>query len=77
MTAGPISIIFIAYLGDLDKPKYYVLKSVLNTWTTRETERQINSMLYERLMMRQRQGDRLGLLLHAYYSMRDAVGNYQ
>lgn len=34
-----------------DKREYYELESVNNAWTARETERQINSMLYERLLM--------------------------
>lgn len=35
-------------IEDPDKPEYYELESVNNAWTARETERQINSMLYER-----------------------------
>ena len=34
-----------------DKREYYELESVNNAWTARETERQINSMLYERLLL--------------------------
>lgn len=34
-----------------DKREYYELESVNNCWTARETERQINSMLYERLLL--------------------------
>ncbi len=34
-----------------DKREYYELESVNNSWTARETERQINSMLYERLLL--------------------------
>lgn len=34
-----------------DKRKYYELESVNNGWTARETERQINSQLYERLLL--------------------------
>lgn len=34
-----------------DKRAYYELESVNNAWTARETERQINSMLYERLLL--------------------------
>lgn len=30
---------------------YYELESVNNGWTARETERQINSQLYERLLL--------------------------
>ena len=35
----------------LIKEKYYELESVNNGWTARETERQINSQLYERLLL--------------------------
>ena len=38
-------------INDPDKREYYELESVNNAWTARETERQINSMLYERLLM--------------------------
>ncbi|MBR4572698.1 MAG: DUF1016 family protein [Prevotella sp.] len=38
-------------IDDPDKREYYELESVNNGWTARETERQINSMLYERLLM--------------------------
>ena len=37
-------------ISDPDKREYYELESVNNAWTARETERQINSMLYERLL---------------------------
>lgn len=38
-------------IPDPDKREYYELESVNNSWTAREMERQINSMLYERLLM--------------------------
>ena len=38
-------------ITDPDKREYYELESVNNAWTARETKRQINSMLYERLLM--------------------------
>ena len=38
-------------IDDPDKREYYELESINNAWTGRETERQINSMLYERLLM--------------------------
>ena len=38
-------------IPDPDKLEYYELESVNNAWTARETERQINSMLYERLLL--------------------------
>ena len=38
-------------IPDPSKREYYELESVNNGWTTRETERQINSLLYERLLM--------------------------
>ena len=34
-----------------DKREYYELESINNGWTARETERQINSQLYERLLL--------------------------
>ncbi|MBQ9466474.1 MAG: hypothetical protein IJU62_05825 [Muribaculaceae bacterium] len=39
-------------IEDRDKREYYELEAVNNGWTARETERQINSMLYERLLLR-------------------------
>lgn len=38
-------------ISDPYKREYYELESVNNGWTARETERQIDSMLYERLLM--------------------------
>ena len=38
-------------ISDPSKREYYELESVNNGWTARETERQINSQLYERLLM--------------------------
>ena len=38
-------------IDDPDKRLYYELESVNNNWTARETERQINSQLYERLLL--------------------------
>ena len=38
-------------IPDSDKREYYELESVNNAWTARETERQINSQLYERLLL--------------------------
>lgn len=38
-------------IDDPDKREYYELESVNNAWTARETERQINSQLYERLLL--------------------------
>ncbi len=37
-------------ISDPDKRTYYELESVNNAWTGRELERQINSLLYERLL---------------------------
>ncbi|MBI4708295.1 MAG: DUF1016 domain-containing protein [Candidatus Omnitrophica bacterium] len=34
-----------------DKREYYLLEAVNNSWTARELERQINSSLYERLLL--------------------------
>ena len=38
-------------IEDPSKREYYELESVNNAWTSRETERQINAMLYERLLL--------------------------
>lgn len=38
-------------IEDADKREYYELESANNNWTARETERQINSSLYERLLL--------------------------
>jgi predicted nuclease of restriction endonuclease-like (RecB) superfamily len=38
-------------IDDDYKREYYELESVNNAWTGRETERQINSLLYERLLL--------------------------
>jgi len=38
-------------INDPEKREYYELESVHNAWTARETERQINSQLYERLLL--------------------------
>ena len=38
-------------IEDPFKREYYELESVNNAWTARETERQINAMLYERLLL--------------------------
>ncbi len=38
-------------IDDTDKREYYELEAVNNAWTARELERQINSMLYERLLL--------------------------
>ncbi len=38
-------------IADPDKRKYYELETINNNWTGRELERQINSMLYERLLL--------------------------
>ena len=38
-------------IDDPAKREYYELESVNNGWTARETERQINSQLYERLLL--------------------------
>lgn len=38
-------------IDDPNKREYYELESANNAWTARETGRQIDSMLYERLLM--------------------------
>lgn len=38
-------------IADANKREYYQLESINNAWTKRELERQINSQLYERLLL--------------------------
>ena len=38
-------------ISDKDKREYYELECLHNNWTARELQRQINSMLYERLLL--------------------------
>ena len=38
-------------IGDDSKREYYELEAINNCWTARELERQINSQLYERLLL--------------------------
>ncbi|MBP5457995.1 MAG: DUF1016 family protein [Paludibacteraceae bacterium] len=38
-------------ISDADKREYYQLEAVNNAWTKRQLERQINSQLYERLLL--------------------------
>ena len=38
-------------ITDKDKREYYELEAVNNCWTARQMQRQINSMLYERLLL--------------------------
>lgn len=40
-------------LEDSDKRAFYLAESVKNTWTVRDLERQIHSLLYERLLLSQ------------------------
>ena len=38
-------------IADKDKREYYILETINNCWTARQKKRQINSMLYERLLL--------------------------
>jgi predicted nuclease of restriction endonuclease-like (RecB) superfamily len=38
-------------IDDADKRNYYIEESIKNNWTARQMERQINSNLYERLLL--------------------------
>ena len=38
-------------IPDKDKREYYELEAANNCWTARQMQRQINSMLYERLLL--------------------------
>lgn len=42
---------FLIRLDDKDKRDYYIAETTKNNWTARQLERQINSQLYERLLM--------------------------
>ena len=48
-------------IEDPCKREYYELESVNNAWTARETERQINAMLYERLLLSNDKGSVLAV----------------
>jgi len=41
----------LTQIEDSDKRAYYELEAINNNWTGRELERQINALLYERLLM--------------------------
>lgn len=38
-------------IADKNKREYYILETINNCWTARQMKRQINSMLYERLLL--------------------------
>ena len=48
-------------ISDSDKREYYELEAINNNWTGRELERQINSQLYERLLLSNDKESVLGL----------------
>jgi predicted nuclease of restriction endonuclease-like (RecB) superfamily len=41
----------LARIEDTDKREFYIAESIKNHWTSRQMERQINSLLYERLLL--------------------------
>ena len=41
----------LSRIEDADKRTFYIAESIKNHWTSRQLERQINSLLYERLLM--------------------------
>lgn len=41
----------LSRIEDTDKRAFYMAESIKNHWTSRQLERQINSLLYERLLM--------------------------
>ena len=41
----------LSRIEDTDKKAFYIAESIKNHWTSRQLERQINSLLYERLLM--------------------------
>lgn len=40
-------------VGDEDKRSFYIAEAIKNAWSVRQLERQINSLLYERLLLSQ------------------------
>jgi predicted nuclease of restriction endonuclease-like (RecB) superfamily len=40
-------------VGELDKRDFYIAEAIKNAWNVRQLERQINALLYERLLMSQ------------------------
>ena len=42
---------FIIRIGDTDKRSFYIAETVKNNWSSRQLERQINSGLFERLLL--------------------------
>ena len=42
---------FLLSIDNQEKREFYIAESVKNNWTSRQLERQINSSLYERLLM--------------------------
>lgn len=42
---------FLSKIEDEDKRDFYIAESIKNHWTSRQLERQINSSLYERLLL--------------------------
>lgn len=41
----------LSRIDDTDKKEFYIAESIKSHWTSRQMERQINSLLYERLLM--------------------------
>jgi predicted nuclease of restriction endonuclease-like (RecB) superfamily len=41
----------LSRIDDTNKREFYIAESIKNHWTSRQMERQINSLLYERLLM--------------------------
>lgn len=41
----------LSRIEDSDKREFYIAESIKNHWTSRQMERQINSLLYERLLL--------------------------
>ena len=41
----------LSRINDADKKEFYIAESIKNHWTSRQLERQINSSLYERLLL--------------------------
>lgn len=48
-------------IADKDKREYYILETINNCWTARQMKRQINSMLYERLLLSNDKGSVLAM----------------
>jgi predicted nuclease of restriction endonuclease-like (RecB) superfamily len=43
-------------MDNSDKREFYIAEAAKNNWSARQLERQVNSQLFERLLLKQRRG---------------------